>query len=129
MYLEFALTFLLSLLFIKLLVHFAPKLGLVDIPNERSSLLEAISAAGGFGDHANREAIYLVRRQGTRARLRRLSLSGTRALANAFVTLLPGDIVYVAPSDTKMAQLGIVESLKIIGSALSPFAATKTLLP
>ena len=49
MYLELGLIFLLSLLYIKLLVHYAPKLGLVDIPNERSSHTKQTPRGAGIG--------------------------------------------------------------------------------
>ncbi len=49
MYLEPSLIFLLSLLYIKLLVHYAPKLGLVDIPNERSSHTLHTPRGAGIG--------------------------------------------------------------------------------
>ncbi len=49
MFLEPSLIFLLSLLYIKLLVHYAPKLGLVDIPNERSSHTRHTPRGAGIG--------------------------------------------------------------------------------
>jgi len=49
MYIELGLIFLVSLLYIKLLVHYAPKLGLVDIPNERSSHTKHTPRGAGIG--------------------------------------------------------------------------------
>ncbi len=49
MYLELGFIFLLSLLYIKLLVQYAPKLGLVDIPNERSSHTKQTPRGAGIG--------------------------------------------------------------------------------
>ncbi len=49
MLLELGLIFLLSLLFIKILVHYAPKLGLIDIPNERSSHSKHTPRGAGIG--------------------------------------------------------------------------------
>jgi len=49
MYLEVGLIFLVSLLYIKLLVLYAPKLGLVDIPNERSSHTKQTPRGAGIG--------------------------------------------------------------------------------
>ena len=104
------------------------KPGIVPLPNERITLLRAIAHAGGFKNTANREAIYLVRKHGNRIRLTRLSLSGEASLKNAFQTLLPDDIVYIAPTSTKIINLNIVDTLKIIGAAMTPFAATKSFL-
>ncbi len=49
MHIELALIFLLSLFYIKLLVHYAPRLGLVDIPNERSSHTRQTPRGAGIG--------------------------------------------------------------------------------
>lgn len=104
------------------------KPGVIPLPHEKTTLLKAISHAGGFKDSANKEFIYLVRKRGVKARLTRLSLSGAASLKNAFLTLLPDDIIYVAPNTTKLVKLGPIETLKIIGAAMSPFSAVKTLV-
>ena len=49
MYVELALIFLVSLVYIKLLVIFAPNIGLVDIPNERSSHINHTPTGAGIG--------------------------------------------------------------------------------
>ena len=49
MLIEFVLIFLLSFLFIKIVLRFAPKLGLVDIPNERSSHSKQTPRGAGIG--------------------------------------------------------------------------------
>ncbi|MEA3455645.1 MAG: MraY family glycosyltransferase [Campylobacterota bacterium] len=49
MYLELGLIFLVSLIYIKIMVHYAPKLGLVDIPNERSSHSKHTPRGAGIG--------------------------------------------------------------------------------
>ncbi len=104
------------------------KPGAIPLLHEKTTLLKAISHAGGFKDSANKEFIYLVRKRGSKARLTRLSLSGSASLKNAFLTLLPDDIIYVAPNTAKLINLGPVETLKIIGAAMSPFSAVKTLV-
>ena len=49
MFLEMSLIFFVSLLYIKILAHYAPKLGLIDIPNERSSHTEHTPRGAGIG--------------------------------------------------------------------------------
>ena len=49
MILELLLIFLLSLLFIKIVLRLAPKLGLVDIPNERSTHVKHTPRGAGIG--------------------------------------------------------------------------------
>ena len=104
------------------------KPGPVKLQAGRIAMLRAIGAAGGFSDAANRQAVYLVRKKGGQARLTRLSLSGEESLQNAYITLIPGDIVYVAPNTIKTVNMGPMQTLGIIGRALTPFASTKALL-
>ena len=104
------------------------KPGPISLPNERTTLLKAIAEAHGFNDKANREAVYLLRKKGSKADLQRLSLSGEQSLRNAFLILLPDDIIYVAPSSNKIVNLNFVDALKVIGAALSPFAAIKSII-
>jgi len=101
--------------------------GPVKLSSGQIALLRAIGSAGGFRDTANRDTIYLVRNRNGKATLKRLSLSGEQSLRDAFETLIPGDIVYVAPNSAKIVNIGPMQTLKIIGDALSPFAAMKTI--
>ncbi len=103
------------------------KPGVVALPNQKSSLLQAIAEAGSFKDTANREAIYLVRKIGNRATVTRYSLSGRLAINNAFDVVLPGDIIYVAPNNLKVSNLRYGDTLKLIGTELSPLGAVKSL--
>jgi len=49
MYFEFLLTFVLSLLLVYVVKHYAPKLGLIDIPNDRSSHVSHTPSGAGIG--------------------------------------------------------------------------------
>ena len=102
--------------------------GPVRLLSGQMAMIRAIGSAGGFRDTANRDAIYLVRKKGNKATLTRLSLSGRESLKTSFLTLIPGDIVYVAPNTTKAVNMGPMQTLGIIGKALSPFAAAKTII-
>ena len=103
------------------------KPGVVNLPNQKSSLLQAIAEAGSFKDSANREAIYLVRKIGNKATVTRYSLSGRLAITNAFDLVIPGDIIYVAPNNLKVSNLRYGDTLKLIGAELSPFGAVRSL--
>lgn len=104
------------------------KPGSIKLSSGKIVLLRAIASAGGFKDTANKDTIYLVRQSKGKAKLIRLSMSSSDSLANAFKMLLPGDIVYVSPNSTKLINMGSMQTLKIIGSALSPFAAVNSLV-
>ena len=49
MYLEFICIFIVSLILIKLLKIYAPKLGLIDVPNDRSTHCSIVPRAAGIG--------------------------------------------------------------------------------
>jgi len=49
MYLEFVLIFIFSLVFITLVKHYAPKIGLIDIPSDRSNHSREIPLGAGIG--------------------------------------------------------------------------------
>ena len=104
------------------------KPGVVYLPNQRATLLQAIAEAGSFKDTANRDAIYLIRKRGNKAIVTRYSLSGRLAINNAFDIVLPNDIVYVAPNNLKISNLKYGDTLKLINAELSPIAAVKSIV-
>ena len=90
-------------------------------------LLSAIGAAGGFMDTGAKNAIYVVRKEGSKAGLVKLSLSGQNSLTNSFKMLKPGDIVYVAPNSAKVTSMSKLEVLRAIGTGLTPITTAKAL--
>ena len=104
------------------------KPGVVYLPNQRATLLQAIAEAGSFKDTANRDSIYLIRKKRNKAIVTRYSLSGRLAVNNAFDIVLPNDIIYVAPNNLKVANLKYGDTLKLINAELSPIAAVKTIV-
>jgi len=104
------------------------KPGAITLPNQRATLLKAIAKAGSFKDTANKDGIYLIRKKGNRAEVTRYSLSGNLAINNAFDTVLPNDIVYVAPNSIKLNNLKYKDALKLIGVGLYSIGTTKSLL-
>jgi len=98
------------------------KPGPIKLSSGQTPLLSAISAAGGFKDSGSKEAVYLVTKDGSDAKLTKLSLSSPSSLANSFRMLNPGDIVYIAPNSAKMVKMSKLETLQMIGTALQPVA-------
>ncbi len=103
------------------------KPGVILLPNQHSTLLQVIAEAGSFKDTANMEAIYLIRKQGNRAVVTRYSLSSSSAINNAYDVILPGDIIYVAPNNIKVSNLRYGDTLKLIGTSLSPIGSIKSI--
>jgi polysaccharide export outer membrane protein len=104
------------------------KPGPIKLVSGDIALIRAIGSAGGFRDTANKDVIYIVHKRGREARLERVSLSGVSALQDSFKYLVPGDIVYVAPNSIKMINMGPMQTLQIIGGAMAPFGAVKSVV-
>ncbi len=103
------------------------KPGIVDIDKDHIDLLRAIAKASGFKDTANKDAIYIVRQKNNKAKLFRVSLTNDNSLSNAFKTLQPEDIIYVAPNSIKYIDMGPMQTMKIISTAASPLVTVKAL--
>jgi len=102
--------------------------GPVKLYNGQTPLLSAISSAGGFKDTGSKEAIYIVSQDGNEAKLTKISLSSYNSLSNSFRMLNPGDIVYIAPNSAKTVKMSKLETLNMIGSAMSPIASAKVIV-
>jgi len=98
------------------------KPGAIKLYNGQTPLLSAISAAGGFKDTGSKESVYIVSQSDNRAKLTKISLSSINSLSNSFRMLNPGDIVYIAPNSAKTVKMSKLETMQMIGTAMSPIA-------
>jgi polysaccharide export outer membrane protein len=89
------------------------------------TLLRAIGSAGGFKDSANKDVVYIMHKKGSEATLERVSLTGEYSLQDAFKSLVPGDIVYVAPTSAKLIEIGPMKTMQIISSSIVPVATIR----
>lgn len=97
------------------------KAGPVELPNEQTTLLQAIATSGGFSDYANKEKIMILRKQGRGTRLELVDLTNPTSLSHASMMIRPGDVVYVAPSSMKGIGTNIAPIFKLAADAMLPF--------
>ncbi len=104
--------------------------GEVSLPNEKLTLLQAISKSGDFTDTANRKAILVLRNMGNKMTKDVVDLTDVNSLTMSNLTIRPNDIVYVVPNDMKVFNMNVNEIdplFKLIGHVLSPFITIKYL--
>jgi len=75
--------------------------GTYTTPNERMSLLEALSQAGDLTDFGRRDNVLLIREIGNKQEYFRLNLNDRSSIKNEFYYLQPNDVLYVEPIKSK----------------------------
>jgi len=107
------------------------KPGEIPLFNEKMTLLQLIATAGDFTDGANRRAIVIMKKRGTKVYTQTIDLTGINSIKLAHITIRPNDIVYVTPSNIKVRNVGIQEISPAIGlvrDVITPAASVKYLL-
>lgn len=74
----------------------------INVPNEKISLLEAIGMAGDLTIYGNRTNIFLMREEDGVRNVKRLNLNSSEVLTSNYYYLKPNDIVYVEPNKARM---------------------------
>jgi len=102
--------------------------GPIKLPNEQTTLLEAISSVGGFSDHANKEKIFIIRkhRQGSEVDL--IDLTNHNSLRYASMMIHPNDIVYVSPDNIKANAMPAVSIFRLVADAMLPFVRYRDII-
>lgn len=73
----------------------------VNVPNEKISLLEAIGMAGDLTLYARRDNVLLIREEKGKRLLKRINLSSGDIFDSPYYYLKSNDIVYAEPNKTK----------------------------
>jgi polysaccharide export outer membrane protein len=85
--------------------------GRVDIVEDTTNLLEALSATGDLTEFAARNKIKIIRGTRNKPEVETIDLTRLNALALNRLTLYPNDVVYVEPNESKLRNIGIAEAL------------------
>ena len=94
--------------------------GVVYVPSEQISILEAIGDAGDLTIFGKRDNIILIRQEGGNKLVKRLSLNSSKILQSPYYFLKSNDVIYVEPGKSKVASTSITQQrLPIILSGLS----------
>ncbi len=78
--------------------------GLITIPNEQVTVLEAIGLAGDLTIYGKRNNVLLLRRENGQKVVRRLNLNSEQVLSSPYYNLQSNDVVYIEPSRGKVAS-------------------------
>ncbi len=91
--------------------------GMVMVPNEQTTILEAIGLAGDLTIYGKRTNVLLIRRENGEKIVRRLDLSSDKLLTSPYYNLRSNDVVYVEPGKNKVAEVS--RSRQLLPSVLS----------
>lgn len=94
--------------------------GVVTVPSEQISILEAIGQAGDLTIYGLRDNIILIRQEGPNKLVKRLNLNSTNILQSPYFFLKSNDVIYVEPGKAKVASRDrTTQLLPIIFSGIS----------
>jgi polysaccharide export outer membrane protein len=91
--------------------------GVIPVPSEQISILEAIGAAGDLTVYGRRENVILIRQEGEHKNVQRLNLNSSEVLKSPYFFLKSNDVVYVEPG--KAAAAAGSRSQQLLPSILS----------
>ena len=77
--------------------------GVIYVPSEQISILEAIGNAGDLTIYGLRDNVILIRQEGGNKFVTRLNLNSSRILKSPYFYLKSNDVIYVEPSKAKAA--------------------------
>jgi polysaccharide export outer membrane protein len=94
--------------------------GVVYVPSEQISILEAIGQAGDLTIYGKRDNVILIRQEGGEKLIKRLNLNSSQILKSPYFYLKSNDVLYVEPGIEKIASINRTQQLlPIVLSALS----------
>jgi len=94
--------------------------GVITVPSEQISVLEAIGQAGDLTIYGLRDNVILIRQEGVNKVITRLDLSSSKILQSSYYFLKSNDVIYVEPAKDKIASTSLFQQrIPIILSGLS----------
>lgn len=92
----------------------------VNVPNEKISLLEALGLAGDLTIYGRRENVMVIRETKGEKVIKRLNLNSDELFTSPYYYLQSNDIVYVEPNNAKVQSVSRgMQLLPVIMSGLS----------
>lgn len=94
--------------------------GVVYVPSEQISILEAIGEAGDLTIYGLRDNVILIRQEGANKLVIRLNLNSSQILQSPYFFLKSNDVLYVEPGKAKVASSDrTTQILPIVFSGIS----------
>lgn len=92
----------------------------INVPNEKITLLEALGLAGDLTIYAKRDNVMVIREESTNKVIKRINLNSSEIFTSPYYYLRSNDIVYVEPNKSKISSTGRGQQiLPVIFSSLS----------
>jgi polysaccharide export outer membrane protein len=92
----------------------------INVPNEKISLLEALGFAGDITVYGKRDNILVIREEDRKKTIKRLNLNSSEIFNSPYYYLKSNDIVYVEPNKAKVgSSTRTTQLLPILLSGLS----------
>ena len=76
----------------------------INVPDERISLLEALGLAGDITVFGKKENVMVIREENGKKNLQRLNLNSSELFQSPYYYLKSNDIVYVEPNKARVAS-------------------------
>lgn len=103
--------------------------GVVNVPSEQISILEAIGQAGDLTIYGKRENVILIRQEGDEKLVQRLDLNSSSLLSSPYYFLKTNDVIYVEPGREKIASAdATLRILPVVFSGVSVIVVVLTSL-
>lgn len=85
--------------------------GVVYVPSEQISVLEALGDAGDLTIYGHRDNVILIRQEGQEKLVKRLNLNSSKILQSPYYFLKSNDVLYVEPGKEKIATINRTQQL------------------
>lgn len=94
--------------------------GVITVPSEQISILEALGEAGDLTIYGLRDNVILIRQVGADKIVKRLDLNSSKILQSPYYFLKSNDVIYVEPGRAKVTSTDLTRQyLPIIFSGIS----------
>ncbi|HKB43644.1 MAG TPA: polysaccharide biosynthesis/export family protein [Chitinophagaceae bacterium] len=78
--------------------------GIVNVPGERLTILEAVGLAGGITDYGKKDKVRIIREINGKREMGIIDLSSKDVFDSPYYNLMQNDVVYVEPTKQKARQ-------------------------
>ena len=95
--------------------------GVISVPSEQITLLEALGFAGDLTIYGRRDNVLLIREKGGKKTVQHIDLNSTDIFSSRFYNLEPNDVIYVQPNKDKVRSVSNARQLMPVAFAALSF--------
>ncbi len=94
--------------------------GVVNVPNEKITFLEALGLAGDITVYGKKDEVTIIREEGTKKIIKKIDLNSQDLLSSQYYYLKANDVIIVEPTKAKIASASrTTQWLPVVLSGLS----------